>query len=71
MFGMCNKEHKRCLFFVSKIDITWSNRRTSEFINYQLSTSYKIFLSFKYLFHFFGRFHFFIRVLKSNCILLS
>ena len=33
MFGMCNKEHKRCLFIVSKIDIIWSNRRTHVFIN--------------------------------------
>ena len=33
MFGMCNKEHKRCLFIVSKIGIIWSNRRTHVFIN--------------------------------------
>ena len=56
--------------FVGKIDIIWSNRRTPEFINYQLWTSYKVFLSLKYLFQFFGWLHFFIRVLKSTCILL-
>ena len=71
MFGMCNKEHKRCLFIVSKIDIIWSNRRTPEFINFQLWTSYKILFSLKYLLHFFGWLHFFISALKNKCMLLS
>ena len=71
MFGMYNKEHKRRFFIVSKIGIIWSSRRPPEFIDYQLWTSYKIFLNMKYLFHFFGWLHFFIRVLKSNCMLLS
>ena len=64
-------KNKRCLFVVSKIYIIRSNRRTPEFIIYQLWTSYKIFLSLKYLFHFFGWLYFFVRVLKGYCILLS
>ena len=71
MFDMCNKEHRRCLFIVSKIDIIWSYRGTPEFINYQFWASYKIFLSLKYLFHFFGWLHFFIKVVKSDYTLLS
>ena len=68
MFSICNKEHKRCLLIVYKLDIIWSNRRTPEFINYQLWTSYKIFRSLKYLFHFFG---WLLDFSKSNCMLLS
>ena len=42
------------MFIVSKIDVLWSSRRTREFINHSLWTSYKIFLSLKHLFHFFS-----------------
>ena len=73
MFGMCKTKRsskcKQCLFTISKIDIIWSNRITSKFINYQLWASYKIFLSLKYLFHFSLTncwLHFFTRVLRSN-----
>ena len=55
----------------SHLDIIWSSLRPPELINYQIWTSYKIFLNLKYFFHLFGWLHFFIRVLKSNCMLLS
>ena len=48
-----SKNGKRCLFIVSKEDIVWFSRTMTEYINYQLKTSYKTVLSLKYLFHFF------------------
>ena len=39
---MYNKEHKRCLFFVSKIDIIWSDQRTPEFNFEQVIKSFLV-----------------------------